>query len=122
MRKSIIFPAALAATLAFAACGDDPESDDTTGGADAGASCTTDTYLVYAQPFFKTNCTICHSAALDMSADKNVKLDTLEGIKASKEHILMHAVNLEAPIMPMTGALPAAERERLKKWLNCGAP
>jgi cytochrome c5 len=120
MSRSIKFSCVLIAALAFAACGDDGDGD--TGGNDAGTACTPDTYANYGMAFFKTNCTLCHSAALDMSEMMNVKLDTLPGIKASKDHIIKHAVKLEMPIMPQTGALPEAERLRLEKWLNCGAP
>jgi hypothetical protein len=39
------------------------------------------------------------------------------------EEIIEHAVELAAPIMPL-GSMgrPQAERDRLKKWLDCGAP
>jgi hypothetical protein len=51
----------------------------------------------------------------------NVRLDSLAGIVEYKPHVIEHAVNLVEPIMPSgTQGLPAADRERLKKWLNCG--
>jgi cytochrome c5 len=127
MSRSFKFSCILIAALSFAACGDD--GDDTgggsttnpAGGGDAGAVCTVDTYANYGNKFFMTNCTVCHSAAFDMSKTMNVKLDTQAGVQASKAGILQHAVQLMAPIMPMTGALPQADRDRLKKWLDCGA-
>lgn len=126
MSRSFKFSCILIAALSFAACGDD--GDDTGGGAnpaaggDAGAgACTADTYANYGNKFFMTNCTVCHSAAFDMSMKMDTKLDTQAGVQAAKARIIEHAVNLVAPIMPQTGALPQADRDRLKKWLDCGA-
>jgi uncharacterized membrane protein len=112
MSRSIKFSCVLIAALSFAACGDD-------GGGDACTS--TDTYKDYGMAFFTKNCTLCHSATVDLS-NMGYKFDTVEGIRMHKGHIIEHAVELKEPIMPMTGALPPAERERLKAWLNCDAP
>jgi cytochrome c5 len=117
------FSWALIAALSLAACGDGGDDDlgATTGSNDAGiTACGTDTYANYGQKFFTDNCTTCHGAQAALLGD-NVKLDTLAGIKEHKPHIIEHAVELKEPIMPSGGkGLPAAERERLKKWLNCG--
>lgn len=121
MIKGSKFSYIVMAALTFAACGDDGTDDGATPA--GGANCTPDTYVSFAQPLFMTNCTICHSAAQAATLGNNVKLDTLPDIKTHKPHIIEHAVDLQAPIMPSgTQGLPAADRERLKKWLNCGAP
>jgi cytochrome c5 len=125
MSRSFKFSCILIAALAFAACGDggDDGSGSTTNpaGADAGGVCTTDNYAMYGKTFFMTNCVACHNASLDMSKMMNVKLDTQAGVQAAKAAIIQRAVQLVPPIMPMAGALPPMDRERLKKWLDCGA-
>jgi hypothetical protein len=123
MSRSIKFSCVLIAALSFAACGDD--SGDGTGapagdGGTAGG-CGTDTYANYGMAFFKKNCTDCHSAAIDLS-NMGFKFDAVADIRTHKAHIIEHVVELKEPIMPMTGALPAADREKLKKWLDCGSP
>jgi mono/diheme cytochrome c family protein len=104
----------LAAGLA-AACGGDSGGEDT-------ASCT-DTYDSYAKGFFATNCNSCHSAAtFKASGGGEIQLDSLALVKEHEEHVLEHAVELEMPIMPyLTQGLPEADRQRLKKWYECGA-
>ena len=123
MSRSIKFSCVLIAALSFAACGDDGDSGDTggTGGSDAGGgTCGTDTYANYGQAFMMTNCTVCHGAQAATLGD-NVRLDNLAGIKEHKAHIIERAVDLKEPIMPSgSKGLPAADRERLKAWLNCG--
>jgi cytochrome c5 len=129
MSRSFKFSCILTAALAFAACGDSGDDDgagstvNPAGGGDAGAgACTADTYALYYKNFFMTTCQPCHSATLDMSKMMNVKLDTQPGILAAKAAIIQHAVQLVPPVMPMAGPLAQTDRDRLKKWLDCGAP
>jgi cytochrome c5 len=125
MSRSSRFSCVLIAALALAACGDDGDGDTgaTTGGNDAGISAAgcTDTYANFGQKFLMDKtCTTCHGAQAATLGD-NVRLDTLDGVKTHKPHIIEHAVDLKEPIMPSgTMGMPAADRERLKKWLDCG--
>jgi cytochrome c5 len=127
MSRNLKFSSVLIAALAFAACGDDGGDDGPTpgagdGGTAAGACMSTDTYASYGKALFDTNCAFCHGAALDMSKMMNTKLQTVEGIRAAKDRIIKHAVNLEPVAMPMGAPLAPAERTRLKAWLDCNAP
>jgi hypothetical protein len=93
------------------------------GTADAGAGgCGTDTYANWGQAFFMMHCLGCHGTTAMFTGD-GVRLDSVANIRMHTEHIIEHAVELEAPIMPLgTMGRPQAERDRLEKWLNCGAP
>jgi cytochrome c5 len=127
MSRNLKFSFVLIAALAFAACGDDSGDEGTTPGAGdagtgSGACASTDTYANYGKALIDTNCAICHNASLDSSPMMNVKLHTLEGIRAAKSRIIDHAVDLKPPMMPQAGPLPQADRTRLKAWLNCNAP
>lgn len=96
------------------ACGDDGGSD----GPDCSAS--TLTYANFGRPLITSKCIACHSA---IPADNDIRLDTLENIKTHSEHVIEHAVELEDPAMPyLMDALPQAQREDLRTWLECGAP
>jgi mono/diheme cytochrome c family protein len=107
----------LAAGLAAACGGDDGGGDDVDP-----ATCT-DTYELYAKGFFATNCNSCHAAAVyKASGGGEIQLDSLALVKEHKEHVIEHSVELEMPIMPyLTQGLPEADRQRLKKWYDCGA-
>lgn len=126
MSRSIKISYVLFAALSLAACGDDdggdaPATNTNDAGAVSAAGCT-DTYANFGQKFLMdSTCTTCHGATTAMALGNNVRLDTLDGVKEHKPHIIEHAVNLVEPIMPSnTKGLPAADRERLKKWLECG--
>jgi uncharacterized membrane protein len=102
-----------------AACGGDDGGDDKNMEPVTGC---TDTYNNYAKAFFDTNCNLCHSTAAYMALKAMYALDSLAAVREHEEHIIEHAVKLEAPIMPQnTQGLPEAERTRLKKWFDCGA-
>lgn len=124
MSRSSKFSYVLFAALSLAACGDDGD-DGATNTNDAGgisaAGCT-DTYANFGQQFLtEKTCTTCHGATTAMTLGDNVRLDTLDGVKMHKPHIIEHAVDLKEPIMPSgSTGMPAADRERLKKWLECG--
>lgn len=121
MSRSIIFSGLFVAAIGLAACGDSGDGGDGEPSGDAG--CGTDTYANYAQAYLTTNCTAaCHGANAATLGD-NARFDTLDGVKTHKTHIMERAVELKMPIMPSgSTGLPAAERERLKKWLDCNTP
>jgi uncharacterized membrane protein len=119
MKSKLLLGCVLVAGLA-AACGGD-DGDDS--GNPADGTCT-DTYANYAEPFFKTNCNSCHNAAgFKTLGGGEIQLDTQALVVEHKQHVIEHAVELKAPIMPFgsTTGLPEAERQRLKKWYDCGA-
>jgi hypothetical protein len=93
------------------------------GAADAGAGgCGADTYMNFGQAFFMMHCIGCHGMQATFTGG-GVRLDSIANIRMHTEHIIEHAVELELPIMPLgTMGRPQAERDRLKKWLDCGAP
>ncbi len=125
MSRSFKFSSVLIAALTFAAaCGDDGD-DGGGGGGDAGGGggCTsTDTYATFGKALIDANCVACHSATLDMSKMMNTKLQTVEGVRAAKDRIIKHAVNLEPMAMPMGAPLAQDVRTKLKAWLDCNAP
>jgi uncharacterized membrane protein len=110
-----------AATLAllgagFLACGGDDDGDD-------GPDCSTVTltYANFGKPLIDRSCISCHAAT---PIGNTVRLDTLPAVKAATHGIMERAVDLsEQPTMPyLMDPLPAAERENLGVWLDCGAP
>ncbi|HEX6244425.1 MAG TPA: cytochrome c [Polyangiales bacterium] len=126
MVKRVMLGCVLAAGLAAAACGGDDGGDDV-GGSDAGGSggnCS-DTYNSYIKARFAAtdaNCGVCHGA-MPVGDGNTLSLDTYAEVKAEKDHIIAHVVNLEMPIMPMgSTGLPKADRDRIKAWFDCGAP
>jgi uncharacterized membrane protein len=112
MIKRVLLGCVVVAGLA-AACGDD-------GDGGGGENCGVETYKNYIQPLFTTNCIVCHSA---VPAGNTVQLHTLALVKEHEEHVIEHAVELEAPSMPyMLPALPQADRDKIENWYACGAP
>ncbi|MFT4978384.1 MAG: hypothetical protein ACI8S6_004294 [Myxococcota bacterium] len=75
------------------------------------------------QPLVLSQCAGCHSSRLSGSdrqgAPAGVDLETLDGVRSHTDRVLARAV--EAQDMPV-GGLGEAERERLERWLGCGAP
>ncbi len=63
-------------------------------------------------------CSLCHNATF---ANKNVRLDTADGILAHAPQIYQQAVVLKA--MPLNNAtrITDAERDELKRWFEAGA-
>ena len=64
-------------------------------------------------------CSVCHNATF---ANKNVRLDTADGILAHAAQVYQQAVVLKA--MPLNNAtrITDAERDALKRWYEAGAP
>jgi uncharacterized membrane protein len=113
MNKKILFPCILVLSLA-SAC-DDPEV-----GTDDAGTCSEVTYANFGKALLDSKCVSCHSASV---ASGGIRLDTLDDIKMHADHIIEHAVDLQPPAMPYNQApLPQADRDKLKAWLDCGAP
>jgi mono/diheme cytochrome c family protein len=94
------------------------------GGGDDGSDapdCATSTlrYETFAKPLFTQHCAECHGAG---SAE--LRLDTVNAIRAQSHEIIERAVDRTAtPTMPFEmPALPEQQREDLRTWLECGAP
>jgi hypothetical protein len=125
MIGKILFPCAVVLAVLASACDDElpPEPED--GGlpppppVDAGP-CTTLTYVVLGKPLLDGKCVSCHSAAV---ASGGVRLDTLNDVRSHSDHVIEHAVELVEPAMPYNQApLPLEDRNKLREWLQCGAP
>ena len=119
MRASMLWGIAslLAASAALSGCGDDE-------GEATGSTCPDDSSLTYesfGQAFFQKNCLACHGAG----GPESPKLDTLAKIQANSS--LIDKVAAAGPngvntVMPESGSVDTAEREKLGQWLACGAP
>jgi uncharacterized membrane protein len=134
MSRKFLVQYIVAASLAFAACGDDgddettptdgavPAADAAVSDAGAGGACDGLTYEKDIKAILTSGtCLTCHSAT---PVANSVKLDTLPNVKSNKNDIIAHAIEpRQEPKMPLTGnPLPAADQAKLKKWLECGAP
>lgn len=112
-----------AATLVIAAACTEPSSPE----GDEAPDCDSQalTYQTTGAPFVNTWCRGCHASALpaDMrqGSPAQTNFDSLEQVRAASARILARATG-EAPTMPPAGGPSAAERERLARWLRCGAP
>lgn len=110
--------------------GDGGHSHDA--GAHTGATCpegSTLTYDNFAEPFFASYCTRCHSSQLSgdarMGAPVGADFDTLEGILAHAHHVDQYAAagpQATNTLMPPSDPRPSvAERLQLGEWLACEA-
>jgi hypothetical protein len=125
--------------LIFANCVAD-QNEDTSSEADDGQDQTTDdngetiedaclalgapNYENFAQPFFLTYCTGCHSSRLTSSmrqgAPVGIDFDRLDAIRNLGERILARTV--DAPTMPPAGGPSQSQREELRHFIECGSP
>jgi uncharacterized membrane protein len=127
------FLAALAASVALAvpACNGEEEEE----GGPTGSLCpdgSTLTYASFAEPFFATYCTGCHSSELSgpdrHGAPPDHNFDTPDGIRGAAEHIDAAAAagpdgENDAMPPPTADDFPDhTERLQLGEWLACGAP
>jgi uncharacterized membrane protein len=70
------------------------------------------------QAIVQQRCSMCHNAAF---ANKNVRLDTAEGIHAHAQELYQQAVVLkQMPLNNATG-ITDAERAALGRWYEAGA-
>jgi hypothetical protein len=95
----------------------DPVDPPPTGGSDA---CADLTYESFGKAFAQKYCTNCHQGA---SAPGGVDLTSLEKIAAAKDHVEEHAVQTPAskPMPPPGLPQPTAEEKaKLGAWLDCG--
>src|SRR4051812_42433197 len=112
MSRKFLVQCIVAASLAFAACGEEDDDGETTptdgavpgtdaaaGDAGAGTACDGLTYEKDIKPILTTGtCLTCHSATPVLNT---VKLDTLANVKANKSDILTHAIEpRQEPKMP----------------------
>ncbi len=79
----------------------------------------------FAQGFFLSWCTACHSSELGPGdrggAPEGVDFDVYRGVLALSSRITATATGPE-PTMPPVVMAPAADRERLAQWIACGLP
>lgn len=120
MLKRVLLGCVVAVGLVGAACGGDDGGDDN-GGTDAGnTGCGVDTYNSFIKPLFSANCIACHDAT---PVGNDLSLNTYAGVKAEQSHVIEHAVENKEPSMPyLMDPLPAAQRDRIRAWYECGAP
>ena len=127
---------AIAIALLAAGCNDSADGDSNPANnsslADDTVDCTTDlaqalTWDSWAHGFFLSNCTSCHSSALQtederQKAPPEYNYDTYEGV-------VENAVDIEYRVVTMAGdtglSMPpnidlGDERETLRIWIECG--
>lgn len=114
------------ASLALPGCGSDSEGDDEDDELESAtaSTCPSDSSLTYdnfGQAFFQSHCLACHGS----SGPQSPKLETLAQIRANRARIDSVAAagpNGVNTLMPKTGTVDVADREKLGEWLACGAP
>lgn len=74
----------------------------------------TDTYDTFGAAFMNNNCSACHGPG---SRTDTTSLDSIRANSNAIIEVTVYNVN-----MPKDASLTDAERIRLGKWLNCGAP
>jgi hypothetical protein len=84
------------------------------------------------RPILEQRCTGCHGGSstlsnLDLTSRKGALAGGNRGPalvpgNASKSHLFRFAAGLDRPTMPPQGALPSAESELIRKWIDQGAP
>ena len=104
-------------------------------GGDAGTDATPcdQSYLTYdnfGEPFMSNWCRGCHSSAIPMTPDPDmrqgappsVNFDTQADVVQFRDQIQMQAVDptMTPKPMPPAGGPPADERALLAEWLQCG--
>ncbi len=72
------------------------------------AQCTPDTWSNFAQGFFTTNCTSCHS-----------QFATYSSVVSDASSI---SSKISSGSMPLLGSLSASDKSRILLWLSCGEP
>lgn len=92
------------------------DAGSTTQDAGAGSLCDTLTYTSFGQKFMTDYCVSCHGSTL---AQKNIRLDTLAGVTASKSKVKSEVSKNAMP--PFGSKAPSsAERTQLSQWITCG--
>lgn len=132
----------LVATMVMAGCGDDAgDAVDAAGGGDAalvngcpslsapqaspGDPIDGDTFTGYAQPMFQQFCTRCHASTLTGAARNGAPVgfdwDVESAVRAQLPRI-RGAVGV-LNFMPLNEPRPTcADRQRLVRWIDAGAP
>lgn len=92
---------------------------------DVEGDCAVLTWENYGEGEMRNWCTGCHSSGV-VGANRNgapsgVDFDDLVGVREHRERILARATG-DNPTMPLVGGGDAEDRERLRQWLECGAP
>jgi cytochrome c5 len=88
------------------------------------------TYANFGQELMATYCTRCHASTLTgaarMGATAFHDFDTIDGIRAVREHIDQTAgagPDATNETMPPNGSKPSLEeRQKLAEWIACGVP
>lgn len=79
----------------------------------------------FAEGFFLSWCTACHSSQLGPGdrggAPVGIDFDLYRGVLALSGRIVATATGPE-PTMPPVASVPVADRERLAQWIACGLP
>ena len=132
IRPSLVL--ARASLLACLACSSPPPDNPEGPGGPTGAECplgSTLTYASFAQNFFKTYCTRCHSSTLSGAARNGApperNFDTYSGISTT-DAALIDSVAAAGPagintFMPRNDPRPSnAARYQLGEWLACHEP
>jgi hypothetical protein len=85
-----------------------------------------DTYSSFARPFFATWCVRCHSSTLTTDAERNgapreLNWDVESVVRANLSRIRLRA-GVQNNMPPLDPVPPCAERQRLIRWIDAGAP
>ncbi|SDM45771.1 Uncharacterized membrane protein [Oryzisolibacter propanilivorax] len=105
-------PAPAAAVAAAPAAATAPAAGAATGAAAAGG-------FAPVQALIQQHCVMCHGAAI---AQKNVRLDSPEQVKAHAQQIYQQVVQLKKMPFGNPGALSDEQRGEFKRWFEAGAP
>jgi len=115
-----------AVTLPMLACGgDDYEPEEETPVVATPCADGSLTYASFGQSFFATYCAGCHGGDVSerQGAPSDYVFDTLEQVRALRADITQQAVVLRSMPFGSDSRKPSdTERERLGRWLACGAP
>ena len=105
-------PAPAAAVAAAPAAATAPAAGAATDAAAAGG-------FAPVQALIQQQCVMCHGAAI---AQKNVRLDSPEQVKAHAQQIYQQVVQLKKMPFGNPGALSDEQRGEFKRWFEAGAP
>lgn len=80
----------------------------------------------FGKPFFEMHCQSCHSGVMDSSHSHSVPagfdFSTLENVQRTSDRIYFRAAGPNKSMPPGPDDPSLGEREKLAKWLACGAP
>jgi len=95
------------------------------GGAEVCVDGTELTWSNFGKPMLSTWCVSCHGAQVSSAdrqgAPEGLNFDHLEGVLPHLERILATTAT-DSWTMPPAGGLSERDRDRLREWIECGAP